>query len=143
MATEEQLLVAEFDVRIKKLEKAFLDTIRERNEARSERDAAMSLFAGWQLIQTAPKGVPLLLYLKKKIYDRNYEVDGLCDFVTIGYWIHDKWTSIEGKDYGSMGGEMTGWMEDWSGFEIDPSHWMLCPPPPKVHPTDSSQSIGK
>lgn len=85
----------------------------------------------WQPIETAPKdGAPVLLWLKEPP-DRNYMVSGLCDNIAIGFWLHGRWGSIEVEDCGSMGGELTGWMSDWSSIDLAPSHWMPLPEPPK------------
>jgi hypothetical protein len=84
----------------------------------------------WQTIDSAPKdGSPLLLWLSEKP-DRNWTVIGICDSIAIGYWNYARWLSIEVDDCGSMGGEETGWMEDWCGLDIKPTHWMLLPSAP-------------
>ena len=84
----------------------------------------------WQPIETAPKdGTPLLLALSKKA-DRNWTVSGLCDDLAIGFWQYGRWCSIEVQDCGSMGGELTGWMDDWCPIDLHPSHWQPLPVPP-------------
>lgn len=86
--------------------------------------------SAWQTIETAPKdGTPLLLWLKKPV-DRNYSVRGICDLFAIGFWMYDRWQSIEVEDAGSMGGEMTGWMSDWCSLDLVPTHWMPLPEQP-------------
>jgi hypothetical protein len=93
----------------------------------------MSKDLTWQPIETAPKDQPILMWLIEPV-DRRYPVakvfDDL-DHLAIGFWVHDHWCSLEIEDCGSMGGEMTGWMEDWEQIRVNPSHWMPLPEPPK------------
>lgn len=93
----------------------------------------------WQPIETAPRdGTPVILYLAKPM-DRRWVTEGRAPNVTIGflgsgnpdYSPHDRWVSVEVEDNGSMGGEMTGWMDDWCCIDVKPSHWMPIPEAPK------------
>lgn len=86
----------------------------------------------WQPIETAPRdGTPLLLYLKREP-ERHYPLRGIVPNYAIGFWEHRCWKAIEGEDCGSMGGEFTGWMEDWVGLDLEPTHWLPLPPPPQM-----------
>lgn len=82
----------------------------------------------WRPIEIAPKdGTAIFLYLKEAI-DRRYCVTAKnIDSLTIGFWDRNDWVSIETEDCGSMGGEMTGWMTDYTCLEIKPTHWMPLP----------------
>lgn len=92
------------------------------------RDAGNRM-SDWQLIETAPKDGSAILLWTSRI-ERNYTVQGLCDNHAIGFWEHGRWQSIEVQDCGTMGSELTGWMEDWCPIDVQPTHWMPLPDAP-------------
>lgn len=85
----------------------------------------------WKPIDTAPKdGTAILLWCARAPRDRNYTVIGYCDNYALGFWAYGGWKSIEVEDCGGMGGELTGWMPDWTPIDLEPTYWMPLPESP-------------
>jgi hypothetical protein len=105
---------------------------KARWDDNSERSIMPEGLVNWQPIETAPKdGSKILVYLACAPSQREWDAWHIyLERYTIGFWLHDKWKSIETKDCGTMGSDETGWMEDIVPIDIEPTHWMPLPEPP-------------
>lgn len=84
----------------------------------------------WQPIASAPKdGSPMLMYCPE--LNRRVDPPELAANTIIGFWLDASWRSIECEDFGCMGSSQTGWMSSMEWIEINPTHWMPIPEPPK------------
>jgi len=89
----------------------------------------------WQPIETAPTdGTAVLLYVRGCWRLSRWAADR-ANHVTIGFCNSGRWLSVETEDCGSMGGEMTGWMEDHQPIDVEPTHWAPLPEMAGVPPT--------
>ncbi len=91
---------------------------------------------GWRLIKTGPRdGSPMLMWAPDYRSTRQMPYDhgslGLAEHTAIGFWLKGRWVTIECEDQGSMGSTQTGWMESFEWVDINPTHWMPLPEPPK------------